>query len=362
MRGSRKDRSVANIGFTIVLLFVCSYSAVLNAVTDDQVKEFIGRIRNDNADVRYAAWHTAGPMGSAVVAPLAALLGGEDKGVAKAASEALNTITHYACRPGSRAERRAVSKELVRLLESEPHAARVKALELLALCGQGGCVPFVAPLMKNEKLREDARRALERIPGDEATQALIEALKEAPEAFRPAIIHSLARRNAGQALGVLVECAQTSDKAIVLAALDALSRIDGTPDRSPQTSLDWSDLSEREKASVGNMFVRLADKMAADGRIEMAVSLYRRGASNAEDGHFRCAGMIGLARIGSADDVPGMVRSLSDASAAVRSVAEEALVALKGNDVDAALEKANREASEEIRAVISRIMATRRTE
>ena len=49
----------------------------------------------------------------------------------------------------------------------------------------------VAELLAHPELHEDARMALERLPGDEATAALQAALAAASEAQKPALAHSL---------------------------------------------------------------------------------------------------------------------------------------------------------------------------
>jgi hypothetical protein len=49
----------------------------------------------------------------------------------------------------------------------------------------------VAALLANADLHEDARMALERLPGQKATAALQAALADADEAQQPALAHSL---------------------------------------------------------------------------------------------------------------------------------------------------------------------------
>ncbi len=343
-----------------VVLVLCLFGTAARGATEQEVKEFIAKIRDENADVRYAAWKSAGPMGAAAVAPLGELVANENKGVAKAASEALRTIANHASRPDAAAERKAVSAELVRLLaDGKPHVTRVKALEFLALAGDDECVPPIARLLADEKLREDARRALERIPGKASVQALMEALKTAPEEFRPAIIHSLAQKNAAEALDAIVDCAESPNKAIALAAYKALSRIEGLPSRRPQSATGWEELSDREKRAIGDAFLRFAEKRGAAGDTEMALGIYRAVLERTEEQHFKCAALVGLGKFGSAADVPLMVSALTNESAAVRQVAQEALVFMRDPGVNAALEQASATASPELKMTIAKILFRR---
>ena len=48
--------------------------------------------------------------------------------------------------------------------------------------------------MRNKDLREDARMALERIPGKRAVTTLKNAFEKAPEDFKPNIAQSLRKR------------------------------------------------------------------------------------------------------------------------------------------------------------------------
>jgi len=343
---------------SVVLVCLCGKAA--RGASEQEVKEFIGKIQDGNADVRYAAWRSAGQVGAPAVAPLGELVASQNRGVAKAASEALKTIAHHASRPGATAERKAVSAELVKLLGAEkPLVTRVKALELLAFTADDEFVPPIARLLNDEKLREDARRALERIPGRASVQALMEALSKASEEFRPFIIHSLGQKNAVEALDALVGCAESSSRAIAVAAYKAISRIEGIPTRRPQPAVGQEELSKRERGDVADAFLRFADRRAAEGDSEMAVGIYRAIVARAQDEHFKCAGLIGLGKVGSAAEVGALVSCLTDESLVVRRVAEEALVSMKDPGVNAALEQAMQTAAPDLKDAIAKVLAAR---
>jgi HEAT repeat protein len=161
----------------------------------DILQEFLDKIKSPDASVRYAAWRSAGPMGAQAVAPLADLMASSDKGVAKAAQGALQAIVHHAGRPGAGREARAVAEELLKVAASNrPRMVRADVLNWLGMIGDGRGVSGIAKLLGDAELREDARMALERIPGRDAQRALENALKTAPADFKPNLEQSLYNR------------------------------------------------------------------------------------------------------------------------------------------------------------------------
>ncbi|HNR98037.1 MAG TPA: hypothetical protein PKX48_01435 [Planctomycetota bacterium] len=141
------------------------------------------------------------PIGPAqMVKPLAAALAGADPDAARAAVRALRRLASAAGRPGADDDRAAVVWALTPYLaKDKPRELRREVLWLLADLAGGETVGAVAALLGEPELREDARMALERIPGEESLAALRAAFAGAPEDFKPNVAHSLRRR------GVAVE-------------------------------------------------------------------------------------------------------------------------------------------------------------
>lgn len=161
----------------------------------DELQEFLEKIKSEEADLRYAAWRAAGPRGAAAVGPLTELMSSSDRGVAKAAHEAMQHITHYAARPGAQKEARAVSVELLKVAASTaPKMVRAEALNFLGFVGDDRAVPGIRKLLANADVRDEARMALERIPGNASLRALQQSLKSAPEDFKPNLEQSLHNR------------------------------------------------------------------------------------------------------------------------------------------------------------------------
>jgi HEAT repeat protein len=174
------------------LVAAASLAAVtLSAAESQSVDSLIAQIKDKDDKVRGAAWQGAGPCGAPAVRPLASVMVDSDMEVARAAKRGLWKIVRYAGRPGADSERKAVVKELAPLLQGQPAVVRREVVWMLSEIAGKDDVPAIAALLSDSEVREDARAALIRIPGDQAVAALKSALKTVPEDFKPAIAQSL---------------------------------------------------------------------------------------------------------------------------------------------------------------------------
>lgn len=152
----------------------------------------IENIQSTDDTVRAAARDDAGPVGAKAVLPLAKIAASGELEIARAANRAIQNIVYYAGRPGAEDEAKAVAAELLKLLgDSQPLQLRRDVLWMTWQIAGEEAVEPVAALLANAELHEDARMALERLPGDKATAALKAALAKATDAQKPALAHSL---------------------------------------------------------------------------------------------------------------------------------------------------------------------------
>lgn len=159
------------------------------------VDELIAGIKSGSAKVRTEAWLNAGAAGAPAVKPLAKVMTDNDLEVARAAKRALWKIVRHTGRPRANKERRAVETELTGLLgQGQALAVRREVLWMLSEIGARNSIKPIARLLGNEDLREDARMALERIPGKRAVAVLKTSFEVAPEDFKPNIAQSLRKR------------------------------------------------------------------------------------------------------------------------------------------------------------------------
>jgi hypothetical protein len=153
------------------------------------------RIQSKDDNARASARDDAGAVGAKAVAPLAKIAVEGEQEIARAANRAIQNIVYHAGRPGAEGEAKAVAAELLALLEKDQPVQFHRDLLWMTwqIAGEEAVAPVAAKL-NNPKLREDARMALEKLPGDKAVGALKAALAAAPDDFKPNLAHSLRAR------------------------------------------------------------------------------------------------------------------------------------------------------------------------
>ncbi|MCK4958483.1 MAG: HEAT repeat domain-containing protein [Planctomycetes bacterium] len=170
-------------------------TASASGAGDKGQKKLIAGITDSDAKVRTAAWLSAGEVGAVAVKPLAKVMTDSDLEVARAAKRGLWKIVRHVGRPGASIEKLAVTTKLSELLSNDqPVAVRREVLWMLSEIGSADCVRDIAALLKNKKLREDARMTLERIPTRGAVRALKTAMDETDEGFKSNLAQSLRKR------------------------------------------------------------------------------------------------------------------------------------------------------------------------
>ena len=159
------------------------------------VEQLIAKIKDSDPEVRAAAWLSAGKCGAAAVPALARVMTHEEMEVARAAKRGLWVVVRYVGRPGADDERKPVVDRLCKLLgEDQPVAVRREVLWMLSEIGGDEAVEAIRNIpgiLENKELREDARCAVERIPGEAATRALMDGLEASMDDFNLALAQSL---------------------------------------------------------------------------------------------------------------------------------------------------------------------------
>jgi HEAT repeat protein len=170
---------------------IASASDAAEAVS---VADLVARIKNTDDKVRGPVWQGAGPAGAPAVKPLAAVMTDTDFEVGRSAKRALYKIVRHAGRPGAKKEAKAVETELIPLLKSAAVPVRREVLWMLSEIGDDDAIAPMTALLTDKEVREDARCALMRLPGQKATAALKYAFGSAPAEFKPALAESLRKR------------------------------------------------------------------------------------------------------------------------------------------------------------------------
>ena len=332
----------------------------MSETTQKSLEQFMQEIQNDNADVRYTAWSHAGEMDVDVIAPLAALVVAENPGVARAASEALTTLAHASAASGMDEKRKRVCAELLRFISpSSPAKTRTQAFRLLAFVAEADAVPALAPWLHTPDVREEAVYALERIPGPAAARALLDALHNAAEEFRPRLLAALKdRRKDGVALD-LYEMYQQPDFPYTMPAMKTLARI-GAPAEDDVYLPDLSQLDEHDQRTWFTSVLEYADRLRINDIAPAAARLYKMVLERASEPHFHCAAVIGLGQLPSTQALDPILNALGNDDRIVCDSACKALVKMKGDGVDAALDAALKKAEGDRKETLSAILRARK--
>ncbi len=286
-------------------------------------KKFLDDLQSESADVRFAAWRQAGEASPAVIGPLGKLVGSEKPGVAKAAREALTTMTHAVGKDTGAANRAAVVKGLLDLAGAgSALPVRVHALRLLSGVAGEGSVAAIARWIQAPDVREEVVYCIERIPGDASIKALLAAYKDAGDDFKPRILAALGHRRAGEALALSVEAMRSPNQEIAVAAVKAFGRIGRKPAgvlRPPEEK----GLSEWQRIDQLDSLLRYADAQAKGGDVAEAMRIYRSALERPQE-HWQCAAIIGIAKIGTAEAAAAILPKLKSNHRTVRITAEKA--------------------------------------
>lgn len=165
------------------------------SIAEPKVTSLLAEIISDDPEVRTEAWVGAGEIGPAAIPPLVELMSHPNVESARAAKRAVWKIVRTSSRPGADAEREAVEKALIETVKKEgTYAVISELLRMLPEIGGDAAVPAIVARLTDVNLREDARTALERIPGEASLGALVQAFVDVPVDFKPAVARSLRNR------------------------------------------------------------------------------------------------------------------------------------------------------------------------
>ncbi len=290
-------------------------------------EKFVADIRNDNADVRYAAWSRAAEMDPEVIPQLGKLLVAEQPGVRKAAGEAIKNIVHSAGKEPGGARRAAVVRQLIALTaDGQPVWVRTVVLRHLSLIGGDETVPVAAKLLRNVELQEEAAFCLERIPGSASTAALMSALPEVGDGFKPRILAALGHRRAEEAADLCAAAINSKNVEIAMAGMKATARIGKKPAVEVKPP-NYDSLSGWQKVEYTDSILRYADDQVRRGATADAIKHYRDFLNRPEE-HLQCAAIIGLSKTNTPEAASLIFTKLKSDNNTVRITAAKAWAAM----------------------------------
>jgi HEAT repeat protein len=280
-----------------------------------QTEKLLSDIQSDDKDVRFAAWRAAGDADPSVIAPLSKLVALQDKpGVAKAAREAITTMTHAVGKDAAHPKRSAVVRQLLAVAGSDSSslAARVLAFRLLSNIAAEDSVPAIAKWIAHPDLREEVAYCLERIPGPASDKAIAAAYRSSKDDFKPRLLAALGHRRSSEGITACVEAMKSGDAELAAAAARAFGRIG-----KKQVTVAWPNNVEPDAV------LRYADGLRESNNAADAVRIYKTMLGRQEE-HLQCAAIIGLARVGSPEAATAIHPLLKSTNRKVRITAANA--------------------------------------
>ena len=285
--------------------------------------DFLADLQSANPDTRFAAWRSAGGAPPSTIPELGKLAASANPGVAKAAREALTTMVHAVGKDPAAPNRAAVVKGLLDLAApSSASAVRVHALRLLSHIAGEDSVPALSKWLADAAVREEAVYAIERIPGSAANQALMAAYPRAADDFKPRLLAALGHRRAAEAVAMCLEASQSANPEIRVAGARAFGRIGKKP-AGAIPAVEAKGLTATQQTDVLDSLLRYADQQALDGNGAEATRIYRTALERPE-AHLQCAGIIGIAKMGTHEAAAAIFPKLKSGNRTVRITAENA--------------------------------------
>lgn len=227
------------------------------------------------------------------------------------------------------AKRVDLEKRLVALLEGGPTPeARQFAVKHLYLIGTERSLPILSMMLANPDTCDDARYALERLPGVGVDVVLRDALRTASGPALTGIVNSLGERRDPEAVPLIAQLLQSDDPVVATAAALAIGKIGGDDAEKVLETALWTATPQRAKPFL-DALLTAAETRVARGDRERASAIYGELARSGNTVRARCAGLQGLATTNSAEATKAVLAALSDpdpklqqaAAAAARSIA-----------------------------------------
>jgi HEAT repeat protein len=290
-------------------------------------QKLLAAIQSDNADVRFAAWRQAGESSAAVVPELGRLMGASAAPVSKAAREALTTMAHAVGKDADAPGRAALVTALLGLTtKNNALPVRVHAFRLLSGIAGGDKAAQIAAALRLPEVQEEAIYCLERIPGADADRELLAAYKDVKDDFKPRVLYALGHRRIQAAAAVCVDAMRSTNKEIAMAAVRAYGRIGKAAAAAPVYP-DAASLNEWQRVEEMDSQLRFADQQARDGNHAEAIRIYSIAMDRTEE-HWQCAGIIGLAKIGTPEAATIIHPKMKSQNRVVRITAEKAWISM----------------------------------
>ncbi|MBM4042139.1 MAG: DUF1080 domain-containing protein [Planctomycetes bacterium] len=260
------------------------------------------------------------------------------------------------------AQRKEITAQLGAILQEPktPNAAKQLTCRMLERIGGDEHVPLLAKLLADPQVGDDARRALEQIPGEAASAALRDALAKAQGDARIGLINSLGERRDPKAVEPLSKLVADPDAKVAKAAIRALGKI-GTAEAAGALTPSMYVVPPGDVAEARcHAELRCADALAAAGQLIRADYIYVLYRDREVRTIFRIATLSGRVRTYKEEIVaPLVIEALGDPDPQLRGAARRLARQLTGKEFTTALIETLGKADSQGQAAILDILAER---
>ncbi len=257
-----------------------------------------------------------------------------EPGTSRVALTEIEGLVREALKGGPRRSKR-VAMGLARLVESgeATTAARSFACRQLARIGSKESVPALAGLLTDASLAHMARYALQRIPDEEAGDALRDALGQTDGVLRIGIINSLGARRDRSAVSIVSDLLVEADRDTAVAIIEMLGEVGDKSAARVLTQLADARGATGAKAPtdlLADAVLRCADTLASEASVTVARDLYALAGREGHHTHVRIAGLRGLAHLQPVETAPVVADLLTSADPAWSGAARQLIVEVGG--------------------------------
>jgi HEAT repeat protein len=194
---------------------------------------------------------------------------------------------------GDASARKDLETKLVALLATDAsRSAKDYICRKLMIIGTAASVPGLAALLGDKSLSHMARFALERIPGDEAGEALRDALAKVNGEQKIGVISSLGARRDDANVDSLSALLGESDAKVAAAAAHALGAIRSAA--AAQALAQAKPTGDDAKQAVTDASLACAEELLSLGKKTEANGIYKRFTGEDQPRHVRLAATRGM--------------------------------------------------------------------
>ncbi len=313
---------------------------ITNADEEQTIDQLVNDLSGDDQQSRVHARQMLPLKGVDAIPKLFPLMQHPDYAVRKAANDVIFSLINEASAPGREEQREKASDYLFQLIEPDQDVSlQMAGIKLLALViPPEHSVKSIGYFLKDPKLRETARFALERIASKKARESLRESLRfyrqqENETEFTCALIHSLGELQDRKSVNTFASLMKDDRVEVQAAAAHALSWC-GDPKHTERMwhVVENTEDDEKHHPVALDALIRFARAMGKrEENGSQIVDIYKKVLELTRGAHTSAA-LAGLGRVGDVECVYPMLNTLLSDNTNVKFSAANAL-AVMGDEI-----------------------------